>query len=256
MYNHKERESAFRTLIEKLRSSDLIEGVVQLGSGVTGYKDELSDIDLMVSSPTVDDIDKARRYIRECFSSLHSIYIKEIQLRDNIYLFIAFMKNGLEFNVSILPTEQLNVKSPLWKVVYDQSGKVSTKMESENQRFTTNLTNRSIGYDIPFQFVYSMRKLHTELKRNNVIYALKMLEAMRDETLHVKAMNENKKLHQFKAYESLSPQFITRFLETYPKDITIEGISMASDRLIELFLETVNQNSSISIDEELLGVLR
>jgi predicted nucleotidyltransferase len=255
MYTQEERESAFSSTIEKLKSSDLIEGIVQLGSGVTGYKDEFSDIDLMLSTPIVDDINEAREFIRQCFSSLKSIYIKEIQLRENIYLFIAFIENGLEFNVSILPTEQLNVRSPLWKVVVDKSGKVSEKMEVENERFTTNLTTGYVGYDIPFEFVYSMRKFHTELKRNNVIYALKMLEAMRDETLYVQAMNENKKLHQFKAYETLSPEFIRKFLETYPSQITNVAISMASDRLKELFIETIKQNSVISFDEELLQIL-
>ncbi|RBP03589.1 aminoglycoside 6-adenylyltransferase [Rossellomorea aquimaris] len=256
MYTHNERESAFSSTIEKLKSSDLIEGIVQLGSGVIGYKDELSDIDLMLSTPTMEDVEKARGFIRQCFSSLHFIYIKEIQLRENIYLFIAFMENGLEFNVSILPTEKLNVKSPLWKVVVDKSGEVSGKMEIEHERFTTNLNKNDVGDDIPFEFFYSMRKLHTELKRNNVIYALKMLEIMRDDTLHIQAMNENKKLHQFKAYETLSPQFITRFLETYPSEFTSEAVLMASDRLRALFIETIKQNNVLSLDEEMLQILR
>ncbi|MGM0851957.1 MAG: hypothetical protein ACQEWI_04965 [Bacillota bacterium] len=162
----------------------------------------------------------------------------------------------MEFNVSILPTELLNVKSPLWKVVVDKSGKVSEKMQIENERFTTNLNNSYVGYDIPFEFFYSMRKLLTELKRNNVIYALKMLETMRDDTLHIQAMNENKKLHQFKTYETLSPQFIIRFLETYPSEFTNEGVLMASDKLKELFIETIKQNSVISFDEEMLQILR
>jgi hypothetical protein len=46
MYSSEERELYFHNTINKLTSSHLIEGIVQLGYGVIGYKDEYSDIDL------------------------------------------------------------------------------------------------------------------------------------------------------------------------------------------------------------------
>ncbi|MGM0844963.1 MAG: hypothetical protein ACQEUT_08295 [Bacillota bacterium] len=45
MYSFEERNTYFDKAVRAFGSSDLVEGIVQLGSGVTGYKDELSDID-------------------------------------------------------------------------------------------------------------------------------------------------------------------------------------------------------------------
>lgn len=165
------------------------------------------------------------------------------------------MENGLEFNVSVLPTEFLNVKSPLWNVIFDRTGKVSEKMNRENEQFLKQHVKYYVSDDMGFEFVYSMRKFHTEIKRHNFIYALKMLETMRDYTLQVQAMNENKKFHQFKAYETLNPSFIEAYLLTYPKEITSESIAEAAAKLKELFDNTVKKSSIHSMDNDLLQLL-
>jgi predicted nucleotidyltransferase len=256
MYCPEERELFFSQTVNMLKSSEIIEGIVQLGSGVIGYKDEYSDIDLMVSTEKADDVGTTKKFIHQCFRELNSLYIKEIKFRENIFLIIAFMENGLEFNVSILPTELLNVKSTLWNVIFDRTGKVSEKMNRENENFEQKHVKYYVSDDIGFEFVYSMRKFHTELKRHNIIYALKMLETMRDYTLEVQAMNENKKLHQFKAYETLNFSFVEEYLLTYPKEITSESIAEAAAKLKKLFDDVVKKSSIHSMDNDLLQLLK
>jgi hypothetical protein len=247
MYTPKEREQYFTSAINRLSSSEFIEGIVQLGSGVKGYKDRYSDIDLMVAAYGLVEIEKVKTFVHQSFHDLPSVYIKELKLREHIYLIIAFMENGLEFNVSILSREYLNVKSPLWKVVVDKTGEVSKKMKTAHEQFLQ--TNYVISDDPSFEFSYCMRKFQTELKRHNLIYALKMLEAMRDLTLQIEILNENKKLHQFKAYETLEPEFISKFLQTYPDEINEESLVESAERLKELFFAIIKVNSSHSVDE-------
>ncbi|MEK5530407.1 hypothetical protein BK128_17490 [Viridibacillus sp. FSL H7-0596] len=245
----------FHKIINELKSSYLIEGIVQLGSGVKGYKDKYSDIDLMVSTKKIGDIETTKKFIYSCFSALNSIYIKELKFREDIYLLIIFLENGLEFNVSILPTEYLNVKSPLWNVIFDKTGLVTKKMDLENERFTEKRVKYQVNEDIGFEFVYTMRKFYTELNRHNLIYSLKMLETMRDYILQVQALNENKKLHQFKAYETLHPEFITIYLNTYPTEITVEELLISANKLKGLFYETIKQNNIFSMDKTLFKLL-
>ncbi|MGR3764508.1 hypothetical protein [Rossellomorea sp. NS-SX7] len=254
MYTPKERESYFTSTIKQFESSELIEGVIQLGSGVSGYKDELSDIDLMVSATGLAYVEKAKAFVHEYFSGMGSVYIKELMLREHIYLIIAILENGLEFNVSILSRELLSVKSPLWKVVVDKSGKISEKMEAAHEHFERE--KYAFSDDIAFEFIYSMRKFKTELKRHNLIFALKMLETMRDHTLQLQALIENKKLHQFKAYETLDQEFISKFLQTYPSQINEGTLLLSADRLKELFLETINRSQRYTVDEGLSFILR
>lgn len=255
MYSPKDRDSFFLRTVDALNVLPMVEGVVQLGSGVTGYKDEYSDIDLMVATSTENDVVGAKDNIQQFFSELNPVIIKEKQFSKNIYLFIVILENSLEFNVSILPRSSLSVRSPLWKVVLDKTGLVSEKMEKENLAFSNKLVKYATFEDPAFEFFYCYIRLDKELKRNNLVYALKMLESMRDYTLIVQAMNENKKLHQFKAYDSLDNDFLKIFLSTYPKDITGICLAESASVLKELFLDTIKQSSIYTMDDLLKNLL-
>lgn len=255
MYNVKERRAYFENAVRTFESSDLVEGIVQLGSGVIGYKDEHSDIDLMVATSKIEYAEITRDFISETLKSFKALYIKEKQYSNDIFLVIGIMKNGLEFNVSIVPREFLSVKSPLWKVIVDKTGLVEEKMNAENERFLSKPRKYNVGIDIPFEFCYCALALEKELKRKNFIYALKMIEELRDLTLIVQALNEDKKLHQFKAYETLDPSFIHTYLSTFPKEVTVENIRVSAERLKELFVSTVKHSSDYSIDTELEQLL-
>ncbi|MCM3710403.1 aminoglycoside 6-adenylyltransferase [Sporosarcina luteola] len=255
MYSSEERDEFFVKVVERLTSSNLVEGVVQLGSGVIGYNDECSDIDLMVSTSKVEDVESTKSYIHRTLSELNPIYIKEKQFSKDIYLLIVFMENSLEFNVSILPSELLNVKSPLWKVIVDKTGFVSEKMNAENEVFQNKPVKYDVNVDIAFEFVYSALSLNKELKRGNLIYSLKMLETMRDYVLLAQSMNENKKLHQFKAYDTLHPSFIEEYLSTYPDEMTVEKLTASAEKLKGLFSEVVQHSSTITIDKALHKLL-
>ncbi|PET76369.1 hypothetical protein CN514_02490 [Bacillus sp. AFS001701] len=254
MYSQEEREWYFIDIVNKLKKSDLIEGIVQLGSGVIGYKDQYSDIDLMIS--TDDDVVRVKKIVQQSLRDLGTFFIKEVTLRKDIYLLIAFLENGLEFNLSVLTTKALNVKSPLWKIIYDRTGNVTEIMKNEHEIFIEKPLKYPIDDDIAFEFLYFRKKFNTELKRNNLIYALQMLEAMRKLTLHIQAFNEEKKLHQFKAYETLNPEFINVFLGTYPSEITIESLQDSSEKLEELFFKIINQSKVFSKDEQLIKLLK
>lgn len=251
MYSSEERDTHFESIIGKLRSANLIEGIIQLGSGVIGYKDEHSDIDLMVCTARVEDVEETKNLVYRNFRKLNPIYIKEKQLRENVFLLIVFMENSLEFNVSIVQTQLLSVKSPLWKIIIDKTGFVTEKMKLGNERFNHKLYKNAVPDDVLFEFFYCAMKLDKELQRKNLIYALKMLETMRDYTLQIQALNENKKLHQFKAFETLQPLFIKKYLSTFPEQITFENISGSAAKLIKLFTDTVGESDTYTINEEL-----
>lgn len=255
MYSSEDRDTYFTSTIEKLQSASLIEGIIQLGSGVIGYKDMHSDIDLMVCTARVEDVEETKNLVYRTFRNFNPLYIKEKQLRENIFLIIVFMGNSLEFNVSIVPTELLSVKSPLWKVVFDKTGLVSEKMKLENERFNHKLFKYAVQDDVVFEFFYCAMKLYKELHRNNLIYALKMLETMRDDTLQIQASNENKKLHQFKAYETLQAHFIKKYLSTFPEQITVENVAVSAEKLKELFTDTVCESEIYTINQDLRRLL-
>ncbi|MEK4626815.1 hypothetical protein MKZ17_00925 [Solibacillus sp. FSL R7-0682] len=250
MYSSLERDQYFTEVTSKLRRLEKIEGIIQLGSGMKGYKDRYSDIDLMVAIQ--GDAHEAKEEIINLLSGMGAFYIKEGKFSEEIFLLIPFYENGLEMDISILPTHLLNVKSPLWQIIFDRTGKVETKMQIENEKFQAQPTPYKLQYDVVFEYYYHFRKLKIEVARGNFVYAIKML--VRGFTLDVQVLNEKKKLHQFKAYETLDTQFMEAMLKTYPIAIDGEGILKAANGLGDLFLKTLNEQHSISFDERLLRI--
>ena len=255
MYSSEERNAYFVNTIKELESSKLVEGIIQIGSGVIGFKDEYSDIDLMVATSKVESAEITKDLVYQTLSNFNPVYIKEKQFSKDIFLVIAILQNKLEYNVSIVPRELLSVKSPLWKVVVDKTGLVTEKMNTENEHFINKPVKYNLDSDLVFEFVYSALVVEKELKRNNLIYALKMLENMRDYTLIIQALNEDKKLHQFKAYETLNPSFINAYLSTYPENISVENLKVSAEKLKELFVDTL-QSSIFSMDKALQQLLK
>lgn len=256
MYSTEERNRYFVNTIENLKSFKLVEGIVQIGSGVTGYHDEYSDIDMMVATSKGEDAEITKNFVRQTFNDLNPTYIKEKQFSKQIFLIIAILENNLEFNISIVPREQLVVRSPLWKVIVDKTGKITGKMKTEYKKFEDDPDKCDVGLDIPFEFVYCALSLEKAIKRNNLIYASKMLEAMRTYTLIVQSINENKKLHQFKAYDTLNSSFIEELLSTYPEELTAEHLLQSATKLKTLFVFIVKKCPVFKIEDSLNNLLK
>lgn len=255
MDNQEERAYYLNKMSKKIEQLEQVEGIVQIGSGVVGFSDENSDIDLMVASTEINNSKTAKDMIKDYFQELNPRYIKEKQFSKEIFLLIVLLENKLEFNVSIVPRELLSVKSPLWKVIVDKTGLVTKKMAVENAKFESQPVKYEAGFDVPFEFVYCTLDVEKALKRKNLIYALSTLETMRAYTLYMQAMNENKKLHQFKAYDTLDTTFIQKYLETYPETITVESLIKSTEKLVQLFQHTLSKSSVYTMDDDLRKLL-
>jgi len=255
MYTVEERETYYTKTIREIESIERVEGIVRIGSGVAGYKDRYSDIDLMVAVYSGAESENAKEAIRQSLEAFNPVYIKEKLFKANVFLLIVFLEDGLEFNISVVPTELLSVRSPLHQVVSDKTGRVSEKMREEDELFRAQPERYETG-DIVFEFAFASLALRKELKRNNLIYPLRLLEQMREYASMIQVLNEGKKLHQFKAYESLDPVFIRSYLATYPSEITCESLADAAFLVERLFLETVGRSDTFTCEEDLRKLLQ
>ncbi|TCI21175.1 aminoglycoside 6-adenylyltransferase [Exiguobacterium sp. SL-9] len=254
MYSTVERDTHFQHVLNHLQTNTGVQGVVQLGSGVAGYQDRYSDIDLMVAARTDVDPQSIKRRLADYFLQLSPVFIKEKQFGPDIYLLIVLLENRLEFNVSIAPLEILPVRSTLWNVVVDRDGQLLQHMKTEHERFIAS----SIRYetsDVPFEFIYASLALEKELKRNNPIYALKMLETLRELTLTAQALKEGRKVHQFKAYHTLNHSFIEDYLQTYPASVDPVSIRRAKQSLHALFATCLEDHPQFKLESYMQRLL-
>ena len=183
-----------------------------------------------------------------------AFYVKEYKFSEEILLIIPFFQNGLEMNISVLPMRHLTVKSPLWKIRFDRSGQVEEKMTEENNRFHAQAAPYLKPYDIGSEYAYLLRKVRIELRRGNHFYAMKMLEELREKVVTMQIVNENKKLHQFKAYHTLAPIFLDELSKSYPSKIETSEIWEAADALTQLFIAVLQNNKAFPFDEKVFQI--
>ena len=230
----------------------IVQVLSKIGSGVSGYTDEFSDIDLMVA--TNESAEGVTNLLKSKLHELGAFYIKEGKFSTEIFMLIPFFENGLEMNISIMPVSLMPIRSPLWKVVYDKDGSVLEHLQKQMQQFLSNENPYGLSNDIVFEFAYHLRKFYIELAKNNTIYAIKMLEYLRDLTLQVQGTSEGKKLHQFKAYHTLNDEFVKRYLETYPPIVNKEELLLAASKIKILFNQSIDDNEQIEWDEEIFKI--
>lgn len=237
MYSALDRENIRKTVIDSLVNEN-VDGIIQIGSGVQGYNDKYSDLDMMIAYN--GDLIDMKNKLKNIYTELGAFYIKDLQLRDNIYLITPFFENGLEINSSLLPIGLLSVKSPLWKIEYDKNGEIYNKMHQENKNYNHNIRENVLEEDDIFDFMYAKRKLHIALNRKDVIHANQMLKMMRDYILNYQVILENKKFHQFKSYKDLNLDFQNEFLKTFPSKIDLDNIEISANKVNMLFEKLVS----------------
>lgn len=250
MYSYGERNECFEYVVRALQEYEFVEGIVQLGSGVVGYKDAFSDIDLMVVAEMGNET-SVKDSIIYVLKNYGNCYVKEKILRNDVFLLIGIIYNGLELNISVVNESLLSVKSPLWKVIVDKTGTVTDKMTVEHVKFLGKEDKYGVGYDIPFEYVYGVMVLEKELTRGNMIYAMKMLDHLREMVLSVQSLNEDKKLHQFKEYDTLDDAFIDAYLSTFPVSVTTEHVKESIEKVNKLFVCVLGNSERFKMDRDL-----
>ena len=82
---------------------------------------QYSDIDLIFSTFSADQLASLRNRVERMFSD--AVYIRPKPLPAGVFLYV-FLKNGLEFDIVLLPTRALQVRSSHWKILTDKTGQV------------------------------------------------------------------------------------------------------------------------------------
>ena len=112
-----------------LQRDPRITGLVLIGSGAVGFRDELSDVDLMaVVEPNSEPLvvgDESIAALRDGLAV--SWYLQTAQSRA-MGLQSLLLDDHLEVDLSFVPLEWLAATDPRWKVMFDRTGAVELRM--------------------------------------------------------------------------------------------------------------------------------
>lgn len=255
MYSANERTWLFQRFSEFLQENAEFEGLLQIGSGTQGYTDIYSDIDLMAGCFDVKCVHVANGKLQTFLSQTGAIYVDGRSWSDTVLGFSAYFENGLSVDISFMPTEELRIRGSQWEIVFSKTAKFENTVTASAKKFAENEGRYGLNDSIHHKFIYALRKARIGMLRGDWVCADAMLHEARQILLSVEIVLEGKKLHQFKAYNTLDPEFLKVLAGTYPKIQDEIDLYFASENLLNLYLNTVKKCDFLSFDKTQLKLI-
>lgn len=255
MYKATDREELLNRIIDFMQGSAAFEGLLQIGSGAVGFADIYSDVDLMAGCYDAACVKCADQQLQQFFAGLGACHMERRAWTNTALGLSVYFDNGLSADISFLPTPELPIRSPQHRVVFAKSENFTDAVDAGNQRFAERSQRYGLDDSIHYRFIHELRYAEIALLREQFVFADIALGNARQFLLAVETVAEGKKLHQFKAYNSLSQNFLDRLEETYPRSRTYEDMYSAKEKLLALYLETVQGSDDLTFDDALLKLL-
>lgn len=255
MYNFSDREQFLNSIISFFQNCPFFEGLIQIGSGAIGFSDIYSDIDLMAGCYDFECVKNADKTLADFFKSTGAIHIENRRWTNTAFGISCYFENGLSTDISFMPTEEIPVRSSLCKIIFSKTENFTAKINGRIEKFEQQHNSYKIDDSIHFKFIGELRYAEIALLRKNYIFAEIALGNARRFLLSVETVAEGKKLHQFKAYDTLSEDFIKKLKETYPKNLSFEEINFAKNKMLSLYLEIVKNSDVFNFDDSLLSLI-
>lgn len=255
MYTTEDREQLLNRIVGFIRNCSAFEGLLQIGSGAVGFSDIYSDIDLMAGCYDERCVKIANQQLRHFFTKLGACHIEKRAWTKTALGLSVYFEDGLSADISFMPTPELPIRSPQHRVVFAKTESFTDRVNVSTQRFAECSQRYGLDDSIHYRLISELRYVEIALFREQFIFADIALGNARQLLLSVETVAEGKKLHQFKAYNTLSQTFLAQLEETYPKSRSYQDIHTAKEKLLTLYLETVNSSDYLTFDGNLLKLL-
>lgn len=233
MYTYHERDKYYRDLVVFIKNINSIHTITRIGSGVIGYNDIHSDIDIMLSCETDENIDETIIQLSKYFEKVGCNYFKVVNF--GWILIYAILENDLEFNISLVKKEYTTIMSTQAKVIYSKDLMFKSKLEDDINNLSSKRNSSYIDSNIDFLFLTYIRKYKIAVVRNDFIGAVNALNAARECIIEVQIAKENRKPHQFKQYYELDETFQKEYISTYPCKYNFAELDELHEKIKSLY---------------------
>lgn len=130
-YTPEERRQVLSKLLHALEGDGRITGVLLVGSGAVGFKDNYSDIDLSVVMAAEADVEPVFRDWDDKIQTLFPVVTRfETHYGPNSFLYGFLLDNFLELDIGFVCLNNLVAKRPDWQIAFDRSGQIQSIMEA------------------------------------------------------------------------------------------------------------------------------
>lgn len=230
-----ERASTLSQLTELLQAQSCVIGLVLVGSGVTGFKDSFSDIDLVIVLE--DDCAFASTYatLKELLlKTLNVAYHFETRTTSEDALLLMMLNNYLEIDMHFSKKRALAIKDKAWKILYAPKDDIQ---EAVDRSFSETLliAPRRIYLQVVERVWQPILDCVTAINRNETWKALYMLEQIRNQTVQLAGINHRVETSSYNDVDKLPEMFLINLRHTIPTSTSNVAIRRALRSTVMMF---------------------
>ena len=242
MYTAESRQQVLDGVVSAFKKDERVTGVILVGSGVYGFKDEYSDIDMTVV--VAGELEQVYADWKKSIYGLFPIVSHfEAVKGSGVYLYGFLLEGFLELDISFQRLKDLYARRPHWKVLDDTSGKIEDHMkEHVRKRKAVNKEKRLRYYlgEIWWYIVHA----GFAIKRKHYVKAMFHIENVRDITITLKGISRGLKTSRdsrFRESDQLSQDFISKVSKAQTRSLEEAELVRALTAASELFFSEAMQ---------------
>ena len=222
-------------LVSSLQERSEVLGIVLLGSGVDGFKDRYSDVDLMVILDSQSIFALSYEKIKHWLLSAYGAqFYFEVMRKSDDMLLCALLKNFTEVDIQIVSQSALVIRTDQTKVLYDSTGTLEDVMDEAFSE-TQTVAPRRVYLEIVERIWQPVLRCLSALNRGEVWRALHNLEQVRDKAVELAGINHKISTRAYSDVDQLPEMFLVALRHSLPSSTSPTAIHRALRHTLALF---------------------
>ncbi|CAM3616452.1 nucleotidyltransferase domain-containing protein [Marinicrinis lubricantis] len=215
MYTPQDRDRLLQVLKEQAEKLQGVLGMLLVGSGAAGFRDEYSDIDVLIVASEPEQVtyitEQMNHYIKDEHRVLRS---KLYRHEEDIYVSCILLNNGLGIDMGVWSMKKLRATKPNWTILFDRSGALDSRLKESLSSHTERNLQAEIEDSMSgiWQFIMNAA---VSIRRRQTIKAAKDMDMIRDQIIRVLTAAYGVNYDPLKAIDELQDEAVERLKKSY-----------------------------------------
>lgn len=240
MYQHEDRIKVMSEIENFTRSINGIQGLLLVGSGSTGFRDQYSDLDLLVVVENPENVVDINEQIRGFLQSRFCVLKEKVyQHEKDIFVTCFFFENYLELDLGVWSFNKLRATKPDWIVVFDREGTLSDKLNDSLNKLIHRDVDEAINDSLSFIWQF-FRSAVVALKRGHFIKALKDIDFIRNQIIELICLRNNINYDFDKSIDQIDSYHVSNLKNTYKVKMDYTSIKKVLFDVMNIYFDVMD----------------
>lgn len=265
MYTSVDRERLLRKIEQFTKAIDGVQGLLLVGSGALGFRDQYSDLDVVVVVKNSDHVQAIHDQLCEYLQMEENILkYKVYQHEIDIFVTCFFFDHYLELDLGVWTYEKVKATKPNWIVIFDKDqNQLENKLTHSIMPQVSNHKLNEEAVDDSLSIIWQFfRSSAIALKRKQYVKAVKDIDFIRNQIIQFICILNDIEYDFDKMIDSIDGPFVQRLKSSYEVCINQESIKKVLFEIMNLYFDVVavinlekGNNNKIIIRKFLLAIL-